>query len=287
MRDLVLVRKGMVAVALSALVGWGGGAVAEAQQRPLVTEDPETIGEGRILIEAGADWMRDISFPVSGLRGDLFAGPMMGISVGIGRIAELQIDGGFYRRLRITERRDAPLSPTLDFEGDETATFEDVTIGTKIRLMGEGPGRPALGFRFATKLPNVSNETGLGYDTTDFYASFLMAKTVESFRVVGNAGIAVISDPAEGARQDDLMTLGLSIARAVTNSTEVVGEVNGRLFLGASDPAIGAENRGTMRFGGRYTRGTVRLDAGVVLGMTSRDPQIGFTTGFTWVFDAF
>ena len=157
-----------------------------AQQRPLVTEDPETIGEGRILIEAGMDALRDVSFPVSGLTGHLFAAPTAGISVGIGKIAELQIDGGFYRRLRITDRQPAPLSSTLDFEGDETSTFEDVTIATKIRLMGESASRPALGVRFATKLPNVSNETGLGYDTTDFFASLLMAKTVESFRIVGN-----------------------------------------------------------------------------------------------------
>lgn len=270
-----------------ALVAWMPGGVAMAQQRPLLTEDPETIGEGRILIEAGLDALRDVSFPVSGLSGHLLAAPTMGVSVGIGKIAELQIDGGFYRRLRITERRDAPLTPTLDFEGDETATFEDVTIGTKIRLMGEGPGRPALGFRFATKLPNVSNETGLGYDTTDFFTSLLVAKTIESFRIVGNAGLAILSDPAEGARADDLMTLGLSVARAVTASTEVVGEVNGRLFLGASEPTAGAQNSGAMRFGGRYTYRTVRVDMGVIIGMTPRDPSFGFTTGFTWVFDAF
>jgi hypothetical protein len=42
-----------------------------------------------------------------------------------------------------------------------------------------------------------------------------------------------------------------------------------------------------MRFGGRYTRGTVRLDAALLLGMTPRDPQVGVTGGFTWVFDAF
>jgi hypothetical protein len=274
--------------AVAVMLAWMPGAAALAQQRPLVTEDPETIGEGRILLEAGVDVMRDVSFPVSGLRGHLFAGPTMGVSVGIGKIAELQIDGGFYRRLRITERRDAPLSPTLDFEGDETSTFEDVTIGTKIRIVGEAPGRPAFGARFATKLPNVSNSTGLGYDTTDFFASLLMAKTVESFRVVGNAGVAIISDPTDGVRQDDLLTLGLSVARAVTAATEIVGEVNGRLNLAAADPpALGAENRGMMRFGGRYTHRTVRIDAALILGMTSRDPKFGFTTGFTWVFDAF
>lgn len=272
--------------AVAVAVMWWPVAAA-AQQRPLVTEDPETIGEGRILIEMGADWLRDTSFPVSGLRGDLFAGPTMGISVGIGKIAELQIDGGFYRKLRITERVDAPLTPTLTFEGNETATFEDVTIGTKIRIVGEGAGRPSIGFRFATKLPNVSNETWLGYDTTDFFASLLIAKTVESFRVVGNAGIAVISDPSEGARQDDLLTMGLSVARAVTAGFEVVGEVNGRYFTGNTAAAIGAENSGVMRFGARYTRGPVRVDTGVLLGMTPRDPQFGFTAGFTWVFNAF
>jgi hypothetical protein len=270
-----------------AVITVGLPAAALAQQRPLLTEDPETIGEGRVLIEAGVEWMRDISFPVSGLRGDLFAAPTLGVSVGIGRIAELQIDGGLYRRLRITERRDAPLTPTLTIQGDETATIDDVTIGTKIRLLGEAPGRAAIGFRFATKLPNVSNETGLGYDTTDFFASLLVAKTVESFRVVGNAGIAVITDPTVAPRQDDLFTMGLSVARAITTAAEVVGEVNGRVFLGASEPAIGAENRGTMRFGARFTHRTVRVDAAVVLGMTTRDPQIGFTTGLTWVFDAF
>ena len=38
---------------------------ASAQQRPLQTEDPETIGSGRILIEAGIDYNRDVYNPVS------------------------------------------------------------------------------------------------------------------------------------------------------------------------------------------------------------------------------
>ena len=37
----------------------------------------------------------------------------------------------------------------------------------------------------------------------------------------------------------------------------------------------------------RYTFGTVRVDGGVIIGMTSRDPSIGFTGGFTWVFRGF
>jgi hypothetical protein len=39
---------------------------ASAQQRPLVTEDPETIGAGRVLVEAGVDWGRNATYPASG-----------------------------------------------------------------------------------------------------------------------------------------------------------------------------------------------------------------------------
>jgi hypothetical protein len=42
-----------------------------------------------------------------------------------------------------------------------------------------------------------------------------------------------------------------------------------------------------MRLGARYTKGPVRLDAGMVTGFTDLDPSIGFTAGLTWVFSAF
>ena len=261
---------------------------AFAQQRPLVTEDPETIGAGRLLLEAGFDVERDVFYPVSGLSGNRLALPTFGISIGVSSIAEVQIDGGLYQRLSVTEREAAPLSHVLDVDGDETSDVEDLVLATKVRMLAESGGRPALGLRVATKLPNVSNESGLGHDMTDFFASLLVAKTVQSIRVVGNAGVAILGDPtSEVPEQNDLMTFGLSVARAMTTSAELVGEVNGRLNLanGESDP--GAESRAAVRFGGRYTRGPVRIDAGAMLGLTSRDPQVGFTVGFTWVLDAF
>lgn len=273
---------------LMMMVLLGGAAPVFAQQRPLVTEDPETVGGGRILLEAGLDMERDVFFPVSGLRGNRVVVPTVSVSIGLSSIAELQIDGAFYQRLNITERRDAPLAPLLDFDGDETTDVDDFVIATKLRLLSEGSSRPAMGLRLATKLPNVSNESGLGTDMTDFYASLLVAKTVQSIRVVGNGGLAILGDPTSAVpEQNDLLTFGLSVARAMTTATELVGEVNGRLNLTEGPPDPGAENRATMRLGGRYTRGSVRVDAAVLLGMTSRDPSIGFTTGFTWVLDAF
>jgi hypothetical protein len=263
------------------------GAPAAAQQRPLLTEDPETIGSGLVLLEGGVDQQREVSYPASGLKGNLLRLPTLGVSFGLSSIAELQIDGGLYNRLTITSRQEAPLSGQLDFTGDQTHAIEDIVVATKIRLFSETPGRPAFGVRFATRLPNASNESGLGLDTTDFFVSGLFGKTVQSIRFVGNIGLGILADPVRGDRQNDVLTYGMSVARAVRQGLEVVGEISGRLDTREGDPPVGTESRGAMRIGGRFTRSTVRVDGGLIVGMTSRDPSVGLTAGLTWVFKGF
>jgi hypothetical protein len=262
-------------------------APVRAQQRPLVTEDPETIGAGNILLEGGVDVARDILYPASGLQGNLLRLPTLGVSFGLSSIAELQLDGAIYQRLSISSRRAAPLSNQLDVTGDSTSDVEDIVVATKIRLLGETETRPAFGVRFATKLPNASNESGLGLDTTDFHATALVGKTVQSIRIVGNAGLGILGDPVRGDNQNDVLLYGLSVARAVQQGLEVVGELNGRANTRGDDAPVGTDSRATIRIGGRLTRGTVRADAAILLGMTSRDPGFGFTVGATWVFKGF
>jgi hypothetical protein len=261
---------------------------AAAQQRPLATQDPEPIGAGRLLVEGGIDYAQGIEYPVSGLTGNLWRLPTLGVSLGISSIAEFQIDGGLYDRLAITGRNSAPLSDLPEIAGaTSTHDVEDLVVGTKIRFLTETPSQPAMAFRFATSLPNAEWQRGLGLDTTDFYASLLTAKTVESVRVVGNIGVGILGDPTDGHRQNDVLTYGASLARAVTDRVEVVGEVNGRVSTRAGPAFPGTESRSLLKLGGRYTRGSMRLDAAVVFGLTALDETIGFTTGFTYVFHAF
>lgn len=260
---------------------------AFAQQRPLVTEDPETVGAGRVLVEAGVDYARDVVYPVSGLEGHLFRFPLIGFSIGVSSIAEIQVDGGLYDRLNITQRRVAPLSSMLEVAGDSTSDVDDIVVGTKVRLVPEGVSRPAFGLRFATKLPNASNENGLGLDTTDFYAALLVAKTVQSVRVVSNVGVGILGDATRGDRQNDVLTYGVSFARAVTQAAEVVGEINGRVNMRDVAVPPGTESRSAVRFGTRYTIGGWRADAALMFGVTSSDPSIGVAAGFTYVFNAF
>jgi hypothetical protein len=267
-------------ILLAATTSW-------AQQRPLVTEDPETIGAGRLLLEGGVEYSRGAQYPVSGLTGNLLRVPLFGISIGVSSIAEIQIDQASFSRLDITSRRPGPLTDLMTATGSSTTDTDDLVIGAKIRIAPEATTRPAFGFRFATKLPNANNESGLGLDTTDFFASVLAGKTAQSVRIVGNIGFAILGDPTNGNRQNDVVTYGVSFARAITNAAEVVGEVNGRANTRSAGPLPGTESRSIIRMGLRYTTGGWRAVGAVLLGATKYDPDIGVTAGFTYAFTAF
>lgn len=260
---------------------------AAAQSRPLVTEDPETVGPGQILLEAGLDYGKDARFPASGLQGNLWRIGTLGLSFGISSIAEVQIDGGIRNRLSITNRFDAPLQDMLTVSGDNTSDVEDIVIGTKIRFLTETLNRPSMALRFSTRLPNAGNESGLGTDTTDFHFGLAMGKTIQSVRVVGNFGFAILGDPVRGDRQNDVITYGVSFARAVAAGMEVVAEMNGRANTRNGVPPIATESRSALRVGSRFTRGPVRFDGAFIFGLTDQDPSWGLSTGFTWVFNAF
>lgn len=273
----------LAALTVAALAG-----PAFAQSRPLVTEDPETVPVGHILLEAGIDYAQDAFYPASGLRGNLWRIGTFGLSFGVSPIAEIQIDGGLRNRLAITSViPNAPLAGMLMVTNDRTSDFEDLVLGTKVRFVSETETRPALAVRFWTRLPNAGNESGLGLDTTDFHFGLAIAKTVQSIRVAGNFGFGILPDPVRGDRQNDVLDYGVSVARAVAPGVELVGELNGRLNTRSGQPPVGTESRSMMRVGTRFTRGPVRGDAALLVGVTERDPTWGFSTGLTWVFKGF
>ena len=139
-----------------------------------------------------------------------------------------------------------------------------------------------MGLRFGTKLPFASEDKGVGLGTTDFFATFLLAKTVQSVRTVGNVGLFVLGNP-QGQDPATALGFGVSVARALTNEFEVVGEVNGRLTPFEKIVPPGLESRGVFRLAGRYTYAMLRLDFGVLAGFTDRDPGIGISAGATYV----
>lgn len=266
------------------LAGVFGAATARAQQRPLRTEDPAPIPAGAILVEIGVDIEGDRRFPLSGLEGDLFRLPYLGLSFGLGNVAEFQVDAGF-NLLRVDDRDPAPLAEDLDFTGDTTTDIEDPVVATKLRLLSETRRGPAVGLRVATRLPSASNESGLGTDTIDWFMTVLAGKTLGSVRVAANFGLGVLPFPQQGDRQNDVLTGGLSLAWRHAGGMELVGEVNGRIDVKGETP-VGTEDRGQLRVGARFPLGSflggrARLDGGLLVGLTDAEPDLGATIGLT------
>jgi hypothetical protein len=272
---------------VAALSGvWAGPALA--QSRPVVTQDPEPVGSGKVLVDFGVDYSQGDFYPLSGLRGNLTRMGTFDLNFGVSSIADIQLDGGFHDFLSITSMDPtAPLASLLKVNGTSTGDFEDGVIGAKIRLRPETTTQPSLAIRFTTRLPNSKHDSGLGLDTTDFAFAFLLGKTVRSLRLVGNFGWSILQDPVHDGIQNDVVTYGGSIARSVAPQLDLVADINGRWSTRHGTPPVSTETQSTVRVGVRYSRAQLRYDAGVILGVTSFDPNWGVTGGVTWIFKAF
>ena len=81
-------------LALIFLAASAGAAIAPAvaaQDRPLRTVDAETVPAGTVRTEVGFDFLQDVGFPLSGLRGDETSVGIEDIRMGVGKIAEIEI----------------------------------------------------------------------------------------------------------------------------------------------------------------------------------------------------
>jgi hypothetical protein len=262
-----------------------GGRSAQAQHRPLLTEDPQPIRPGQVSVETGINYEHRAKFPLSGLEGDLLGIPYLGFSIGLSSIAEFQVDSGF-NILFVDTATEAPLADELDFTGDTTTDINDLVIATKILLRRETRRAPAIGFRVATRLPSASNESGLGNDTFDWFLTLLAGKNLGRTRIVGNLGTAVLALPTEAARQNDVLTVALSITHRASRTIDLVAEAGGRVDVKDEAPA-GTEDRGQIRLGARFRSDPIRFDVGTIIGMGDDDPEFGLTFGVTYAFDAF
>jgi len=254
-------------------------APVSAQQRPLVTQDPVLVGQGQVIVEAGVETGSDAFCVVSGLTGDRVAVPVA-VTVGIAPNVDVQASAG-YQWLSIDRRGPAP----LDFRvrpGGSTSDHIDATLAMKMRVLPEGDTRPAVGLRFLVQLPTASNESGLGLDTLNFDAVILAGKTVKSFRIVGNAGLGIAGDVLQGSTQQDFFIGGVSVARPLSPSVDLLGEFAGRAVLFTETAPIGAEPRGQVRAAVRYTHRAWRVDGGVLFGTTRQGPDFGLIVGLTW-----
>ncbi len=252
-----------------------------AQQRPLRTDDAGLVPLGRVRAEFGLEFLQRQRYSLSGLEGDLTRLGVTSVHIGVGELAEFQISGVVQDFLTVSRRSAAVLPP--NFAGNATSDVGDFVLATKLRLFTEKERRPALGFKFSVQLPNASNESGLGTDETNFYASLLLAKHLGQFHVLGNIGLAILGSPVTPNSQTDLMTYGLAVIVPIHQKVNLLGEIHGR--QGAE--RLGNENQSQVRLGAQILAGGLRWDLAAIAGLKRLDADTGLAVGVTYEFQAF
>jgi hypothetical protein len=252
-----------------------------AQQRPLRTDDAELVKSGRVRLEFGFEFLQGQQFPLSGLEGDLTRVGVTSVHVGMGEYAEFQLSGVIQNFLSVTERTTPVIPP--DFSGNSTSDFGDLIFASKLKLASEKGARPALAFKFAVQLPNASNESGLGTDTTGFYGLLLASKHLGKLQVLGNVGIAILDSPIQPNSQADLVTYGLAAIYPIKPKFNLVGEVSGR----GDDLSKGYPSEAQARLGVQFWGAGLRWDIAGIAGLQEFDANSGITIGLTYEFQVF
>ncbi len=252
-----------------------------AQQRPLKTDDADIVPTGRMRLEFGVEFLQRQRFSLSGLEGDLTRLGVAGVHIGVGEYAEFQISGVVQDFLSVSRRTPAAVEP--NFAGDATSDVGDLVLATKLRLMPEKESRPGVAFKFAVQLPNASNESGLGTDETNFFASLLLAKRLGRAQFLGNLGLAILGSPVVPNSQADLLTYGFAMLIPVHRKVHLVGEVHGR----QGPERLGNESQSQVRLGAQVQAGGLRWDVAGIAGLKRFDPDAGLAVGITYEFQAF
>src|SRR5438046_662785 len=118
------------------------GSPCHAQDRPLHTVDTETVPAGTLRTAIGFDFLQDAGFPLSGLRGDETSVGVVDLRMGVGRIAEIEVEGSIQNFLDVKSQGTSFVS-NLHLTGvNSTHDTGDFALATKIRLLKNEGKRP-------------------------------------------------------------------------------------------------------------------------------------------------
>jgi hypothetical protein len=258
------VRSSAAAAACFALLLLGARAIA--QTRPLQTEEAATAASGTLVIEAGADAMRDEPNFLTGRPRTRLDLPVLRLVYSPAANVELDVEWVG----RVLARDDPDFGSVSD--------FGDVSLRAKVRFAEGGEGRPAVGARFTVTLPQTSYGNGLGPNTLRFAAQLLLSQEVGGLKVHANAGLAIHDEAQRPHEQRDFLAYGFALVRTLAGALDVVAEVAG--LAGRGRP--GTDAHAEARAGLRYGRGRLRLDTALRRGLAEADGTWGLTAGLAW-----
>jgi len=250
-----------------------------AQDRPLQTSDAEVVAPGTMRAQIGFDFLQDVTFPLSGLNGDVTNVSAINVRTGIGKIVEIQVQGMIQEFLSIKHQGTSFV--TLDLpNSNSTHDIGDFSVWTKILLLSEQSRRPAIAFRFGFQMPNSNQARGIGINNINIYSEAILEKHFGKLTVFGDLGIAILTSPNTLYSQNDELIYGGAFRYRLTQRASLVGEVAGLYTPRKITPAlVGTESRGQGRLGVQIMAGWLIWDFAGIDGLTKNDPRTGFTFG--------
>ncbi len=258
------------------------------QQRPLLTDDVDITPAGSVEISAGVDFFQNAKFPLSGLTGDLTRIGDIRLKTGFASNVELQIEGTLQNFLAINSAGVSAIP--LNINGNSTNDIDDFTISAKVKVRNETKRLPALGLKFGYVMPNTDQSRGIGTNQINIFSKILMQKTFGSlrnktpkFKLMGNIGLLMMTAPLANFTQNDLFIYGLAGIYRVTDSVNIVSEVNGRVNTRKGNAPLGTESLGQFRIGAQIKASGLRFDTAAAFGLTKFSPRTGITFGVTYV----
>lgn len=246
----------------------GFSAVYAGHERPLVTESAEITPYGSIEIGEGIDYLKNFNllFQPKNKEWDVVKIPEMGFAIGLADRIEVQAD--FDLLYQHTEH-------------DDSFDVGDLRFWTKIKLQSETGIRPAIAFKFGTKLPNADNSRNLGTDESDSYGIFILSKHILGFDSRLNLGMGILGNPDQLSTQDDVLVYGIGVVRPIYGDIKAVGEVTG-----IANSHHG-NDRSSLRAGIQIPQKWITWDIAISKGLNSRSEDWGTTAGATFLFQAF
>lgn len=264
------------------------GIFAFGQQRPLLTEDVDITPEGTIEVSAGVDFLQNVKFPLSGLKGDLTRVGDIRVRTGFSGNVELQIEGTIQNYLAINSQT-TPSPIPLSFTGNSTNDFDDFVVSAKIKLRNETANLPAIGLKFGFQMPNTDQAKGIGTNQINIFSKILLQKRfgktpgkTPRANIYGNIGLGIMTAPIERFTQNDLLLYGLAGIFKINERINIVSEVNGRLNTRSGAAPLGTESVSQFRIGTQIRASGLRFDTAAIFGLTKFSPRTGVTFGVTY-----
>jgi len=277
-------RKTLLATAIACFFPFA----AHAQDRPFRTTNVETVPAGDLRAEVGFDFLQDVGFPLSGLRGDETSVGVINLRMGISKIAEIQVEGAIQNFLDV-KSRGASFVPDLSLTGvNSTHDTGDFTLATKIRIIKPSEKKPGLAFRFGFIMPNSNQARGIGTNTTNVFAMVALEEQLQKLKLMGDLGLEILQAPNALFTQNDVLMYGAGFSYPIHKRVNVVGEVNGLYSSRNINTAlIGTQSTGQARFGLQINAGGFTWDLAGIRGLNKYDARSGFTFGVTKEFHLF